>query len=187
MKNQKIRQVNILRSLIIILSLLQSIKISAQIDTLKQKKEARSLLRLGNELYNKQKFDEASISYRKALEKDSNYEKATYNYGNSLYQNKNYKEAVSQYELTAKSSDDKFTKAEAFHNIGNAMMEQKQYEKAVESYKNSLRNNPNDDETRYNLAVAQKELKKQQQKQKNSAKQQRSEERVSRKAGTDIV
>ena len=84
-----------------------------------------------------------------------------------MYQNKNYKEAVPQYELSAKTATDKFTKAEAYHNIGNAMMETKNYQRAVDAYKNSLRNNPNDDETRYNLAVAQKLLEKEKQENKD--------------------
>ena len=40
--------------------------ITAQQDTLKLKREARNLLREGNKLYNKQKFSDAAISYRKA-------------------------------------------------------------------------------------------------------------------------
>jgi len=128
----------------------------AQKDTLKLQREARALLRDGNKLYTQGKFGDASIAYRKALDKNSGYEKATYNYGNALYQDKKYKEAVEQFELTAKNSNDKFAQAEAYHNIGNAMMEQKQYGPAIEAYKNALRRNPKDDETRYNLAVAQK-------------------------------
>lgn len=163
-----------MRKIIVIFFLLMSVltsKMFSQRDTLKLHREARSLVREGNKLYKQQKFADASIAYRKALDKNSKYSKATYNLGNTLYQEKKYKEAVPQYELTAKTANDKFTKAEAFHNIGNAMMEQKQYGKAVDAYKNSLRNNPKDNETRYNLAVAKKELKKQQQKnQKNDIK-----------------
>ena len=52
-------------------------------------------------------------------------------------------------------------------------MEQKQYQPAVDAYKNSLRNNPNDDETRYNLAVAQKLLEKEKQDKKDKDKRTR--------------
>jgi tetratricopeptide (TPR) repeat protein len=76
----------------------------AQQDTLKLKREARNLLREGNKLYNKQKFGDAAISYRKALEKDSQYNKASYNFGNTLYQEKKYKEAIAQFEVTAKTA-----------------------------------------------------------------------------------
>ena len=141
-----------------------------EIDTIALQREARKLVREGNKLYNKQQFKEASIAYRKALNKNPKYDKAAYNLGNAFYQDKNYKNAVAQYELTTKTASEKLIKAEAYHNIGNAMMEQKQYDKAVASYKNSLRINPKDDETRYNLAVAQKLLKKQQQKNKDKKK-----------------
>ena len=48
------------------------------------------------------------------------------------------------------------------------MMETKNYQGAVDAFKNSLRNNPNDDETRYNLAVAQKLLDKENQDNKDN-------------------
>ncbi len=146
-------------------------------DSIALQREARSLVREGNELYQKEKYTDASVSYQKALEKNSSYKKASYNLGNALYQEKNFKEAVPQYEVTAKGSKDKFTKAEAFHNIGNAAMEQKQYQLAVDAYKNSLRNNPNDDETRYNLAVAKKLLKKQQDKENKDKKKDKKDDK----------
>ncbi len=49
--------------------------------------------------------------------------------------------------------------------MGVIFHSQKDYAKAVEAYKESLRNNPKDDETRYNLALAQKQLQDQQQNQ----------------------
>lgn len=167
---KKIHRMKHVKNILLLFLMLISINISAQQDTLKLQREARALLRDGNKLYNKQKFDAAAIAYRKALDKDSRYEKASYNFGNTLYQEKKYKEAVAQFEVTAKTAKDKFAKAEAYHNIGNAQMEQKQYQQAVDAYKNALRKNPNDDETRYNLAVAQKNLKKQQNDQKNNDK-----------------
>ncbi|MBT5645799.1 MAG: tetratricopeptide repeat protein, partial [Polaribacter sp.] len=150
----------------LLLILLSSTEIWAQKDTIVAQREARALVREGNKLYEKEKYDDASIAYRKALDKSSQYKKATYNLGNSMYQNKNYKEAVPQYELAVKAAKDKFEKADGYHNIGNAMLEQKQYQPAVDAFKNALRNDPTDDETRYNLAVAQKLLEKEKQDQK---------------------
>ncbi|WP_405610734.1 tetratricopeptide repeat protein [Polaribacter sp. Asnod1-A03] len=149
--------------LIVFLVLFSSKEILAQNDSIALQRKARKLVRSGNELYQKKQFTDASVAYQKALGNNNKYDKASYNLGNALYQNKNYKEAVPQYELTAETAKDKFTKAEAYHNIGNAMMEQKQYQPAVDAYKNALRNNPSDDETRYNLAVAQKLLDKENQ------------------------
>ena len=156
--------------LFLLLMVLSSIPVLAQKDTIVKQREARALVREGNKLYSKEKYDDASIAYRKALDKNSLYKKATYNLGNAMYQNKNFKEAVPQYELAVKAAKNKFDKADAYHNIGNSMLEQKQYQTAVDAYKNALRNDPTDDETRYNLAVAQKLLEKEQKEDKKDKK-----------------
>ena len=49
-------------------------------------REAREDVREGNKLYNQLKFDEAEVSYKKALSKNPNYPKASYNLGNTIYQ-----------------------------------------------------------------------------------------------------
>ena len=156
--------------LILCLMLFSSTGILAQKDSIALQRKARKMVRQGNELYQQKQYIDASVAYRKALDKSSYYDKASYNLGNALYENKNFKEAVPQYELTAKTATDKHTKAEAYHNLGNSMMETKNYQGAVDAYKNSLRNNPNDDETRYNLAVAQDKLEKEKQKNKDDKK-----------------
>ena len=145
---------------ILLLMLFSSTTALTQNDSIALQRKARKMVRQGNQLYQQKQYTDASVAYRKALDKSSYYDKASYNLGNALYENKNFKEAVPQYELTAKTATDKYTKAEAYHNLGNSMMETKNYPGAVDAYKNSLRNNPNDDETRYNLAVAQKLLNK---------------------------
>jgi len=127
-------------------------------------REARKDVREGNELYNELKFEEAEIAYKKALDKNPNYAKASYNLGNTIYQQNKNKEAIFQYDLAEKIAPDKISKAEIFHNIGNSFMKEKQYDKAVDAYKNSMRNNSKDEETRYNLAMAQELLKNQQDK-----------------------
>ena len=65
--------------------------------------------------------------------------------------------------------------AEIYHNVGNIGMQSKEYAKSVEAYKQSLRLNPKDDETRYNLALAQKLLHDQQQ-QQDDKKQDKTQE-----------
>lgn len=121
----------------------------------------KQILREGNASYNQNDFATAEENYKKALELNPNYEKANYNLGNSIYQQKRFKEAVPMYDLATKTTKDKVFKAENYHNIGNAMMKQKKYAEAIKAYKNALRNNSKDDETRYNLALAQKMLKNQ--------------------------
>ena len=74
---------------------------------------------------------------------------------------------MEQYVGATKVEKGKSNLAQIYHNMGVIFHSQKDYAKAVEAYKQSLRNNPKDDETRYNLALAQKMLKDQQQDQQN--------------------
>ncbi len=157
-------------SIIILFLCITSLMFSQQKDSKVLEREARKYVREGNELYNQLKFEEAEIAYKKALDKNPNYAKASYNLGNAIYQKNQNKEAVFQYDLAEKIAPNKMSKAEIFHNEGNAFMKEKQYDKAVQAYKNSLRNNSKDDETRYNLALAQKLLKNQQNKDKKDDK-----------------
>ena len=82
----------------------------AQKDSIAIQREARKLVREGNALYNQNNFTDASVAYKKALEKNSSYKKATYNLGNSLYQEKNYKEAIPQYNITVENAKNDFEK-----------------------------------------------------------------------------
>lgn len=155
-------------SIIILLLCFSTWGFSQQKDAKRLEREARENIREGNKLYNQLKFEDAEILYKKALEKSPNYPKASYNLGNTIYQQDRNKEAVNQFELVEKTFNEKLDKAEAYHNMGNSFMKEKQYDKAVEAFKNSMRNNSKDDETRYNLALAQELLKKQQQDNKNN-------------------
>ena len=89
------KTLNLLALLLMVFSAINS---NAQKDSLQLKRDARGLLREGNTLYSKEKYADASIAYRKALDKNSKYNKATYNYGNALFQDKKYKEAIEQYQ-----------------------------------------------------------------------------------------
>ncbi|MBV1888204.1 MAG: tetratricopeptide repeat protein [Urechidicola sp.] len=155
-----------MRKLLIILLLLP-LSILSQKSEASLKKEARKLVREGIVLYDAEKYADAEVAFKKAIENDPNYEIANYNLGNALLQQNRNKEAIAQYELLAKLTKDKDTKAQTMHNIGNGYFKEKDYQKSVDAYKNSLRNNPSDDETRYNLALAQEMLEDQQNKDKD--------------------
>ncbi|MGC6429782.1 MAG: tetratricopeptide repeat protein [Jejuia sp.] len=106
-------------------------------------------------------FIAAEMEYRKALSNQSDNVAGMYNLGNSYYQEGNFEEALYRHQQTAKLATSKDAKHKAFHNMGNVLMKNKKCKEAVEAYKSALRNNPSDDETRYNLALA-KECAKQQ-------------------------
>ncbi|MDN3641615.1 tetratricopeptide repeat protein [Lutimonas halocynthiae] len=131
-------------------------------EPVKIKLAEKQMLRKGNDLYKQKRFVDAEVKYKKALKENQNYGTAGYNLANAVYEQDRFEEALPQYELVAKSSVAVETREKSFHNIGNVMMKNKQYDKAVEAYKKSMILNPSDEETRYNLALAQKLLKDQQ-------------------------
>lgn len=135
-------------------------------------KEERDFLRKGNRMFKDSLFVEAEINYRKALEVNPKSTESMYNLGNTLSQQQKFQEAMDQYKTAADIEKDKSKLAQIYHNAGVIFQAGKDYAKAIEAYKQSLRNNPHDDETRYNLALAQKLLEDQQQDQQNQDKNQ---------------
>jgi len=132
-------------------------------------KAERKNVREGNKLYQNEKFTESEIAYRKGLEVNPRSVEGTYNLGNALYKQNKYQEAAEQYQLLAgqaerlkETPEGKERLSQVYHNTGNIFIQSKDYAKSVEAYKQSLRLNPKDDETRYNLALAQKLLEDQQ-------------------------
>lgn len=125
--------------------------------------QSRKLIRDGNKLYQQKKYKEAAVDYQKALQKDPNNTTGQFNLGNTMYQQKQFDASRKVMTTTAKSTSDKSVKAGANYNIGNTYMEEQKWEEAIEAYKQTLRNNPQDVDAKYNLSYAQEMLKKQQQ------------------------
>lgn len=140
-------------------------------------KTERDYLRSGNELYKDSTFVKAEVDYRKALELEPKSTDAMYNLGNSLLMQQKAKEAMEQYEAASRIEKDKNKLAQIYHNMGVILQSSKQLPQCIEAYKQALRNNPKDDETRYNLALAQKQLKDQQQQNQNQNKDQKQDQK----------
>ena len=128
-------------------------------------KTDRDYLRSGNKLYKDSLFVKAEVDYRKALELNPKSADAMYNLGNALLMQQKAKEAMEQFTAASKIEKNKMKLAQIYHNMGVILQSSKQLPQCIEAYKESLRNNPKDNETRYNLALAQKQLKDQQQNQ----------------------
>ena len=144
---------------------------------LAQDKTDRDYLRSGNKLYNDSLFIKAEVDYRKALELNPKSTDAMFNLANALLMQQKAKEAMEQYESVSKIEKDKQKLAQIYHNMGVILQSSKQLPQCIEAYKESLRNNPKDNETRYNLALAQKLLKDQQnQNQQNQDQQQQQQQ-----------
>ncbi|MTE26982.1 tetratricopeptide repeat protein [Winogradskyella ouciana] len=129
---------------------------------LKAEKNAANLVYKANELLEEENYIEAEMEYRRAISKAPNKAVGAYNLANSYYKKGNYGEALFRTEEAAKNATTKEEKHRAFHNLGNILMQKEMCKEAVEAFKNALRNNPTDEETRYNFALA-KECAEQQQ------------------------
>ncbi len=151
--------------------LLATVGVSAQ-------KAERDYIRKGNRLFNDSVFVDAEVNYRKALEANPKSTVSMYNLGNTLSQQQKFQDAMEQYVSASKIEKDKMKLAHIYHNMGVLFQAGKDYAKAVDAYKMSLRNNPTDHETRYNLALAQKMLKDQQQNQDQNQDQNKDQQQT---------
>lgn len=128
----------------------------------KQQRDSKEFLYAATEELKKDDFPKAEADYRKAIALDPKNETGKYNLGNAYYNKTLNNEAMRRFGQAASIATYKPEKHKAFHNLGNTFMNAKQYKEAVEAYKNALRNNPTDDETRYNFALAKKMLEEEQ-------------------------
>jgi len=137
---------------------------------------AHNLKREADEAYKKGDFQGSEEAYRKAqLKKKSN--NGTFNLGNSIYQQERFEEAAKQYEDLANNPNaTDADRADAYHNLGNTKFNLQEFDKSVEAFKESLKLNPKDMETKYNLAQALKQLKIQQQEQQQNQQQDQEEQ-----------
>ena len=102
--------------------------------------------------------------------------------GQVLYKLKEFKKAEKQFQSSNKR---KSFKSKVYHNLGNSQMQQKKYKEAIEAYKKSLRLNPTDKETRYNLSEAIRKLKNQNNKTKPKSSPNNKENKNSPKDNKD--
>jgi tetratricopeptide (TPR) repeat protein len=113
----------------------------------------------GNEKFTAKNYVDAEANYRLSQAKFKKKATASYNLGTTIYKQNQPAEAKYQFEKAVKDAKTKPEKHQAYHNLGNSLMKEKEFSGAVEAYKNALRNNPSDEETRYNYALAKKMLK----------------------------
>lgn len=124
----------------------------------------RRHVRAGYKDYETLEYGASEGDFRTAVTKNPLSYEAALNLGDALYRQERFEEAENTFGtllgnplLTEKQA------AEAFHNLGNAQFGQQKLQEAAESYMKSLMLNPDDLETKYNLAYVQKLLEDQQQ------------------------
>lgn len=156
-----------MKRIIIYILTICSLNAFSQEDKKKQLKtleQAKDLVYEANQLAASDNYISAEMEYRKAISKEPNMAVGNYNLANSYYEKGNFDEAFYRLQQATKVAKTKEEKHRAYHNIGNVLMQNKKCKEAVEAFKNALRNNPSDEETRYNFALA-KQCAEEQQKQ----------------------
>ncbi|MFW5822889.1 MAG: tetratricopeptide repeat protein, partial [Tangfeifania sp.] len=146
----------------------------------------RKFVRKGNSIYEEalkdttridtSKFSLAETEYRKALNKKPGHIKWEFNLADALYKQMRFEEAEQKFDELDDKLESPEEKARALHNLGNSQLMQEKIDESIESYKEALRKNPNDLETKYNLAYAQN-LKQQQQQQQQDQDQQQNQDK----------
>ena len=133
--------------------------------------QTRSTINDGVDKYKKGDFAGASENFQKSIdEKFGNY-KGHFNLGDALYKQEKYEDALSAYKNAMALAETDEQKAEVFHNVGNTLLKTKKLKESVGAYTESLKLNPNDLETKYNLSYALKQMQQQEQnKDKNKDK-----------------
>ena len=136
----------------------------------------RQLIREGNRLYRQKQYAQAEVLYRKAIAKKADNPQAVYNLGCALMMQQKDSAAIVQYENATKLEKNKLRQSKSWHNIGVMCQSHKMYGEAVRVYEQSLRLNPSDDETRYNLALC-KQLNKNNPQQDKNQQDKKNEEK----------
>jgi len=156
----------------------------------------KKFIRQGNRSYEKGKFLESELLYRKALDKNKESADAFFNTGDALYKQKKFEEASRQFEENYSMNEDKKKKSASLYNMGNSLLMANKVKESIDAYKGSLKLDPKNMEAKYNLAYAQDLLQKQQQQQqqkdqnknnqdKNQDKQQQKKDQKDQKDNKD--
>ena len=144
-----------MRKILLYMFLLVAVTAQAQTD--------RQCIRQGNRLYHQKQWAQAEVEYRKALAKNADNPQALYNLGCALMMQQKDSAAIIQYQKAAQVETNKLRRSRANHNIGVICQNHRMYGEAIKAYQQSLRDNPKDDETRYNLALCKQQNKQNQQ------------------------
>ena len=128
-------------------------------------------LKVARTAYKNKEYDKANRYYRSAQNLAPKDVDLSEEIAQSTYRSRDFDNAEKVYQQAASDKKDKLEKAKMQHNLGNTRMKKKDYSGAIEAYKDALRNNPNDQETQYNLSEAIRQ-KKQQEDKKNKQQNQ---------------
>jgi len=127
------------------------------------------LMRQGNGLYNRGKYDEALSRYQMAEVLEPDATAIHFNLGNALFRLGKYQEAARELELVMIDKKPE-RRANAMYNTGNVAFKAGQLDPAIKAYAGALAINPNDKQAKQNLEFCLKK-KQEQQNQPDSSQQ----------------
>ncbi|HEX2969771.1 MAG TPA: tetratricopeptide repeat protein [Bacteroidales bacterium] len=132
----------------------------------------KKYIRKGNREYEKGKYPQSEILYRKAGDGKVNSPEVTFNIGDALYKQKKFEDAGKQFVDNTTQTVDAEKQSAGYYNLGNSLLQADKLKESIEAYKNSLKLNPSNNMAKYNLGYAQNLLKKQEQQQQQQQQQQ---------------
>lgn len=141
-------------------------------------RDVRSLDRSGNSHYRAERYQEAEMDYRRALDINSNDSVARFNLATALINQKDpakLQEADSILTGLIREGDqtgNRSMMARSLYQKGEIAMMAQQYQQAADAFKESLKLNPADNDARYNYLVAKKQMEKQQNQDQNQQQNQ---------------
>lgn len=135
----------------------------------------RDTLQMARDAYKKGEYEKALGHYERIQKTKPSSVDLSDEMGQTAYKAREFGRAEKIYQQGSANKKSTAEKSRNYHNIGNSRLKNKDYDGAIEAYKESLRNDPNNEETRYNLSEAIRrkivEEKKQQQNQNNNQDQ----------------
>src|SRR5665647_1488079 len=149
---------SIIQSILLCVFLIISVNLNGQAD--------KKFIRKGNREYEKNKFSDSEISYRKAVDNNKQSPDAVFNVGDALYKQNKFEEAGKQFIENTNQNENKIKKSAGLYNLGNSLLKANKIQESIDAYKNSLKLRPDNKEAKYNLSYAQDLLKQQQEQQK---------------------
>jgi len=114
-----------------------------------------------DELYRQGRFEDAEKAYSRSDMDNPKDIRYRYNRGCAAYQNSDFKGAVAAFSSVLRRSDNDEIQFKAAYNLGNTAFKAGNFESAVEKYKEALLLNPENEDAKYNLELALRELEKQ--------------------------
>jgi tetratricopeptide (TPR) repeat protein len=149
---------SIIQSILLSVFMIISVNLNGQAD--------KKFIRKGNKEYEKGKYSDSEISYRKAVDNNKQSPDAVFNVGDALYKQNKFEEAGKQFIENTNQNEDKIKKSAGLYNLGNSLLKANKIQESIDAYKNSLKLRPDNKEAKYNLSYAQDLLKQQQEQQK---------------------